>query len=70
MIRFFVLALLLAFLSACAVAQSPVDANRALVEQAYDDFASGDVDAFLAILDPGVTGPILRLLEAGGRPSG
>ncbi len=55
MIRVYVLALLLALLSACAVAQSPVDANRALVEQAYDDFASGDVDAFLAILDPEVT---------------
>ncbi|MEE4173449.1 MAG: nuclear transport factor 2 family protein [Xanthomonadales bacterium] len=35
--------------------QSPVEANRALVEQAYDDFASGDVDAFIAILDPKVT---------------
>lgn len=55
MTRYYVLAFLLAFLPACALAQSPVEANRALVEQAYDDFASGDVDAFLAILDPEVT---------------
>ena len=55
MIRSHVFALLLAFLPAFVLAQSPVEANRALVEQAYDDFASGDVDAFLAILDPEVT---------------
>jgi uncharacterized protein len=30
-------------------------ANRAIVETAYADFARGDVEAFLAILDPNVT---------------
>ena len=30
-------------------------ANRAIVETAYADFARGDVEAFLAILDPSVT---------------
>jgi uncharacterized protein len=29
--------------------------NRAIVETAYGNFARGDVAAFLAILDPGVT---------------
>lgn len=55
MTRFHVFLVLLALLSTAALAQSPVEANRALVQQAYDDFASGDVDAFLAILDPEVT---------------
>src|SRR6056297_1171227 len=55
MIRFYVLGFLLAVLPAAILAQSPVEANRALVEQAYDDFASGDIEAFLAILDPEVT---------------
>ena len=32
----------------------PAD-NRAIVETAYADFARGDVEAFLAILDPSVT---------------
>lgn len=32
----------------------PVD-NREIVETAYAHFARGDVEAFLAILDPGVT---------------
>jgi hypothetical protein len=32
----------------------PVD-NRAIVETAYANFAAGDVEAFLAILDPEVT---------------
>ncbi len=50
-----IIAFLLALLPAFALAQSPVEANRALVEQAYEDFASGDVDAFLAILDPEVS---------------
>ena len=34
---------------------APTEANRALVQQAYVDFAAGDVPAFLAILDPNVT---------------
>jgi ketosteroid isomerase-like protein len=32
----------------------PVD-NRAIVETAYAHFASGDIEAFLAVLDPQVT---------------
>jgi ketosteroid isomerase-like protein len=40
---------------AVALAQDSVDANRAIVEGAYDDFASGNVEAFLSILDPEVT---------------
>lgn len=61
--RFYVLAFALALFPACALAQSPVEANRALVVQAYDDFASGDVEAFLAILDPEV-----RWTDAEGYP--
>jgi ketosteroid isomerase-like protein len=36
------------------VATDASEANRAIVRQAYADFAAGDVDAFLAILDPEV----------------
>lgn len=36
------------------VATDASEANRAIVQQAYADFAAGDVDAFLAILDPEV----------------
>lgn len=50
----FALTLLLATAS-LAHAQNASGANRALVQQAYADFAAGDVPAFLAILDPHVT---------------
>ncbi|MDX1418723.1 MAG: nuclear transport factor 2 family protein [Rubricoccaceae bacterium] len=36
-------------------ASNDPEANRALVRQAYADFAAGDLPAFLAILDPHVT---------------
>ena len=38
-----------------APVQSRAEANRVLVQQAYADFAAGDVPAFLAVLDPHVT---------------
>jgi uncharacterized protein len=38
-------------------------ANRAIVETAYADFARGDVEAFLAILDPNV-----KWVDAEGYP--
>ncbi|MDT8342263.1 MAG: nuclear transport factor 2 family protein [Longimicrobiales bacterium] len=38
-----------------AVTDDASDANRAIVQQAYADFATGDVDAFLSVLDPEVT---------------
>ena len=53
----FLLSCFAAFLvtASLAHAQDASDANRALVQQAYADFAAGDVPAFLAILDPHVT---------------
>lgn len=74
--RIFGVALLTVTLAACETpdmesaeqASTPVttdasDANRAIVQQAYADFATGDIDAFLAILDPEV-----RWTDAEGYP--
>lgn len=69
MSRFLCLTLLTVALAACQTPETepvapeatpvttvadPVD-NRAIVETAYDHFASGDIDAFLALLAPDVT---------------
>ena len=66
--RLVLLAVLMATLASCgnseanlveresaSVATDVSDANRSIVQQAYADFAGGDVDAFLSILDPAVT---------------
>lgn len=55
MIRVYALLILFLLLPACSSQLPPAESNRALVHQAYEDFAIGDIESFLSILDPEVS---------------